>query len=206
MAGIRAFGSTLKDGDDDESFNLLIGDVQRLAQRVAELRAEATALSSEIAALSGTYLSIANNLSDVASAASSRTNLGLGTVATRDATSIGALSGSTGLALNTGSAVSCGNSSLTLTSNATSADFSLLAQHSGGDQAYVATSNGRVMTVYALNGLTIASNSSSGFVNLTQVRQIGVEDASNSGNGLTTNVLAGGITFRFCRGVLTSFS
>ena len=66
MAGIRAFGSTLRDGDDDESFNLLIGDVQRLAQRAASLQAliDQLGLQSDPTQLSTAYAGDFERLND----------------------------------------------------------------------------------------------------------------------------------------------
>lgn len=71
------------------------GDVTAVAVRVSALEA-----------LSDDYLEIANNLSDVANASTSRTNLGLGTIATQAASNVtitgGSITGITDLAVADG--------------------------------------------------------------------------------------------------------
>lgn len=112
------------------------GDVTAIAVRVSALEA-----------LSDDYLEIANNLSDVASASTSRTNLGLGTIATQAASNVsitgGSIAGITDLAVADGGTGA--SSAATARSNLSAAGASQTAETIAGFIAIPANKDYRIL-------------------------------------------------------------
>ncbi len=82
MSYVRSDGYTLKDPDDDEAFQVVIGDLQRLALNLARGTANSAyqltpAAATAIGTPPVTFLKAANNLSDVASTVAAAFNLGV---------------------------------------------------------------------------------------------------------------------------------
>ncbi len=105
MSGIRASPVGLKDQDDDYSFYLLKTDVERLAQALDSVGIPMNGGDGTNSTSSNSpFLRAGNNLSDLTSTSTGRTNLGLGTLALQNANAIAVTGGTiAGTSLTTSS-------------------------------------------------------------------------------------------------------
>lgn len=111
MSNIRSSGYRLEGLDDDESFQTLVGDVERLAIKLDNTLPKGTVIPISsggtgannapqarinlgITATELGYLLAANNLSDLTSVSTARSNLGLGSMATQASSSVSITGGS----------------------------------------------------------------------------------------------------------------
>lgn len=160
MSSIRADGSFLNDPNDDEAFQLLVGDVKRLKQEVRQgssLGYGGGEVGGE-ADLSGVMLG-ANNLSDVSNTATARTNLGLPTTAY--------FYGS-----NTGSSFSASSNAL----------LALTASH---DSASGWNAGTRLYTVQVAGVYDIATTVYAEVASLTPINSVGISVAVELNAGTT---------------------
>lgn len=80
MSYIRSDGYRLTDPEDDAAFQVVVGDLQRLALNLAK-GSDSSAYMTKEDVDSSAFLESTNDLSDVNNVATARTNLGLGTAA-----------------------------------------------------------------------------------------------------------------------------